>query len=79
VVKRSIFHVDEKIVHEAKPAALVLSFGGSTDLPSEMNLIRIFSQCGPLIENETGMHSKPKTVKVVFKKYIDAERVFQCC
>ncbi|KAM0822624.1 hypothetical protein ACQ4PT_071382 [Festuca glaucescens] len=76
VVKRSIIHVDEKMVHEVKPTALVLSFDGSTDLPSEMDLIRMFSQCGPLKETETIVQGNTKTVKVVFKKRVDAERAF---
>jgi hypothetical protein len=76
VVKRSIIHVDEKMVHEVKPTALVLSFDGSTDLPSEMDLIRMFSQCGPVKETETEVQGNTKTVKVVFKKRVDAERAF---
>jgi hypothetical protein len=76
VVKRSIIHVDEKMVHEVKPTALVLSFGRSTDLPSEKDLIRIFSRSGPLKETETEVHRNTNTVKVVFKKRVDAERAF---
>ncbi|KAM0888124.1 hypothetical protein ACQ4PT_028492 [Festuca glaucescens] len=76
VVKRSIIHVDEKMVHEVKPTALVLSFGRSADLPSEMDLIRMFSRCGPLKETETEVHRNTKIVKVIFKKRVDAERAF---
>ena len=76
VIKRSIIHVDEKMVHEVKPTALVLSFGRSTDLPSEMDLIRMFSLYGPLKETETEVHKNTNTVKVVFKKRVDAERAF---
>uniref|UniRef100_A0ACD5T9L1 Uncharacterized protein n=1 Tax=Avena sativa TaxID=4498 RepID=A0ACD5T9L1_AVESA len=76
VIKRSIIHVDEKMVHEVKPTALVLIFGRSTDLPLEMDLIRMFSLYGPLKETETEVHRNTNTVKVVFKKRVDAERAF---
>ncbi|CAM0955147.1 unnamed protein product [Alopecurus aequalis] len=76
VIKRSIIHVDEKMVHEVKPTALVMSFGRSTDLPSEMDLIKMFSLYGPLKETETEVHKNTNTVKVVFKKRVDAERAF---
>uniref|UniRef100_A0ACD5U1Z0 Uncharacterized protein n=1 Tax=Avena sativa TaxID=4498 RepID=A0ACD5U1Z0_AVESA len=76
VIKRSIIHVDEKMVHEVKPTALILIFGRSPDLPSEMDLHRMFSLYGPLKETETEVHRNTNTVKVVFKKRVDAERAF---
>uniref|UniRef100_A0ACD5TG35 Uncharacterized protein n=1 Tax=Avena sativa TaxID=4498 RepID=A0ACD5TG35_AVESA len=76
VIERSIIHVDEKIVDEWKPTALVLSFGRSTALPSESGLIKIFGRYGPLKESETEVQKNTNTVKIVFKKRADAERAF---
>ncbi|KAJ1263268.1 hypothetical protein BS78_09G170500 [Paspalum vaginatum] len=76
VVERSIIHVDEKMVDELKPTALVLSFGKSAALPSELDLIKMFNRYGPLKETDTEVHKDTNTVKVVFKKRADAERAF---
>jgi hypothetical protein len=76
VMERSIIHVDEKMVDELKPTALVLSFGRSAAIPSELDLVKMFSRYGPLKEGETEVHKETKTVKVVFKKRADAERAF---
>ncbi|KAL6841376.1 hypothetical protein ACP4OV_028894 [Aristida adscensionis] len=77
VIERPIIHVDEKMVDELKPTALVLSFGKSAALPSEMDVTRMFSCYGPLRETETEVHKNTNTVKVVFKKQNDAERAFR--
>jgi len=76
VMERSIIHVDEKMVDELKPTALVLSFGRSASIPSEYDLVKMFSRYGPLKEAETEVDKDTNTVKVVFKKRIDAERAF---
>ncbi|XP_020176772.1 PWWP domain-containing protein 5 [Aegilops tauschii subsp. strangulata] len=76
VIKRSIIHVDEKMVHDVNPTALVLCFGKSIALPSEMDFIRMFSRYGPLKETETEVHKNTNTAKVVFRKRVDAERAF---
>ncbi|XP_062231610.1 uncharacterized protein LOC133929043 [Phragmites australis] len=76
VIERSIIHVDEKMVDELKPTALILSFARSAALPSEMDLIKMFSRYGPLKETKTEVHKDTNTVKVVFKKRIDAEIAF---
>jgi len=76
VMERSIIHVDEKMVDELKPTALVLSFGRSASIPSELDLIKMFRRYGPLKEAETEVDKDTNTVKVVFKKRIDAERAF---
>ncbi|XP_062179866.1 uncharacterized protein LOC133884457 isoform X2 [Phragmites australis] len=76
VIERSIIHVDEKMVDEFKPTALVLSFGRSAAVPSVMDLIKMFSRYGPLKETETEVQKDTNTVKVVFKKRTDAERAF---
>ncbi|VAH20050.1 unnamed protein product [Triticum turgidum subsp. durum] len=76
VIERSIIHVDEKIVDEWKPTALVLSFGRSTDLLSETDLIKKFGRYGPLKESETEVQKSTNTIKIVFKKRADAEKAF---
>lgn len=76
VIERSIIHVDEKMVDELKPSALVLSFGRSASIPSELDLVKMFSRYGPLKEMETEVDKDTNTVKVVFKKRADAERAF---
>jgi hypothetical protein len=76
VIERSIIHVDEKIVDEWKPTALVLSFGRSTALPSETDLVKKFGRYGPLKESEIEVQKNTNTVKIVFKKRADAERAF---
>ncbi|GJN14640.1 hypothetical protein PR202_gb01488 [Eleusine coracana subsp. coracana] len=76
VIERSIIHVDEKMVDELKPTALVLSFGRAAHVPSETDLIKMFSRYGPLRETETEVDKDTNTVKVVFKKRSDAERAF---
>uniref|UniRef100_A0A0E0HFN5 PWWP domain-containing protein n=1 Tax=Oryza nivara TaxID=4536 RepID=A0A0E0HFN5_ORYNI len=76
VIERSIIHVDEKMVDEVKPTALVLSFGRSSALPSETDLVKMFGRYGPLKESEIEVHASSSTVKVVFKKRADAERAF---
>ncbi|KAK3135346.1 hypothetical protein QOZ80_5BG0417850 [Eleusine coracana subsp. coracana] len=76
VMERPIVHADAKIADELKPTALILSFGRSAALPSEMDLIKVFSRYGPLKEAETEVHKDTNTAKVVFKKRLDAERGF---
>nr|BAJ88753.1 predicted protein [Hordeum vulgare subsp. vulgare] len=76
VIKRSIIHVDEKMLHDVNPTALVFCFGKSIALPSKMDFIRMFSRYGPLKETETETHKNTNTVKVVFRKRVDAERAF---
>ncbi|XP_029117831.1 uncharacterized protein [Elaeis guineensis] len=75
--ERSVISLEEKIVDECTPTALILSFNGSSSLPSEMDLIRIFSRYGPLKEAETEVQRKTNHVKVVFKKRADAEIAFR--
>ncbi|CAN6346530.1 unnamed protein product [Urochloa humidicola] len=76
VIERSIIHVDEKMIDELKPTALVLSFGRSASIPSELGLVKMFSRYGALKETETEVDKNTNTVKVVFKKRADAERAF---
>jgi len=58
------------------PTALVLSFNNANSLPSETDLIRIFSRYGPLKEAETDVLEKTNRAKVVFKRRVDAETAF---
>ncbi|XP_073114597.1 uncharacterized protein [Elaeis guineensis] len=74
--ERSVISLEEKIVDECTPTALILSFNGASPLPSQTDLIRTFSRYGPLKEAETEVQSKTNRVKVVFKKRADAEIAF---
>lgn len=76
IAERSIVSVEEKIVDECMPTALILSFNKATCLPSETDLIRIFSIYGPLKEAETEVLRKTNRAKVVFKRRVDAETAF---
>ncbi|KAG1337985.1 hypothetical protein COCNU_04G002910 [Cocos nucifera] len=74
--ERSVISLEEKIVDECTPTALILSFNRSSPLPSQTDLIRIFSRYGPLKEAETEVQSMTNHVKIVFKKRADAEIAF---
>ncbi|KAI0497423.1 hypothetical protein KFK09_020647 [Dendrobium nobile] len=67
---------DEKTVEECNPAALILSFNDPNSLPSESDLIKIFSQYGPLKEAETEVSKKSRRASVMFKRGVDAEVAF---
>ncbi|WOL06325.1 hypothetical protein Cni_G15057 [Canna indica] len=73
---RSVISVEEKMVDECTPTALILNFNGSKPLPSETDLIRIFGRYGPLKEALTEVQPKNNRVKVVFKRRADAETAF---
>ncbi|RRT71445.1 hypothetical protein B296_00035539 [Ensete ventricosum] len=75
-IDRPIISVEEKMVDEFMPTALVLNFNGSSPLPSETDLIRIFSRYGPLKEAATEVQQKNNRVVVVFKRRADAEIAF---
>ncbi|XP_009402237.2 uncharacterized protein LOC103986084 isoform X2 [Musa acuminata AAA Group] len=75
-IDRPIISVEEKMVDEFMPTALVLNFNGSSSLPSETDLIRIFSRYGPLKEAATEVQQKNNRVVVVFKRRADAEIAF---
>ncbi|KAL0910915.1 hypothetical protein M5K25_019012 [Dendrobium thyrsiflorum] len=67
---------DDKTVEECNPAALILSFNDPNSLPSESDLIMIFSQYGPLNEAETEVSRKSRRASVMFKRGVDAEVAF---
>ncbi|RWW76739.1 hypothetical protein BHE74_00015141 [Ensete ventricosum] len=73
---RSAISIEEKMVEECTPTALILNFSGSKSLPSETDLIRVFSHYGPLKEAATEVQRKNNRVKVVFKRRADAEIAF---
>ncbi|PKA51902.1 Serine/threonine-protein kinase ATM [Apostasia shenzhenica] len=74
--ERPIISVEEKIVDERTPTAVILYFNSPNSLPSETDLIRIFSRYGPLKEADTYIEMKTNSAKVVFKKRVDAEMAF---
>ncbi|KAK1285435.1 hypothetical protein QJS10_CPB20g00373 [Acorus calamus] len=66
----------DKNANEYNPAELILRFAESDALPSEIDLINIFSRYGPLKESETEVLKKSNHAKVVFKRGPDAELAF---
>lgn len=73
--KQTTFFGDKRL-EDSTPTALILSFNEPGALPSETNLIRLFSRYGPLKEAETEVLSVTKCAKVVFKRRADAEAAF---
>ncbi|CAA6654805.1 unnamed protein product [Spirodela intermedia] len=73
--KQTTFFGDKRL-EDSTPTALILSFNEPGALPSETNLIRIFSRYGPLKEAETEVLGVTKCAKVVFKRRADAEAAF---
>ncbi|XP_078180062.1 uncharacterized protein LOC144574069 isoform X3 [Carex rostrata] len=76
--KRSIIRVEEKRLDECNPTALLLSFGTRYGtVPSEMDIVRIFSRYGPLKEWEMGkVEGSANRAWIVFKRRADAEMAF---
>jgi PWWP domain len=76
--KRPIIRVEEKRLDECNPTALLLTFGTRYGtVPSEMDIVRIFSQYGPLKEWEMEkMDGSTNRVWIVFKRRADAEMAF---
>ncbi|XP_074572928.1 LOW QUALITY PROTEIN: uncharacterized protein LOC141829372 [Curcuma longa] len=69
---RPIISDNAKMVDTYMPTALVLNFNRSSSLPSEIDLIRIFSRYGPIVE----VQQESNSVKLVFKRLTDAEMAF---
>ncbi|PKA62653.1 Serine/threonine-protein kinase ATM [Apostasia shenzhenica] len=61
---------------DCNPAALILNFSDPDALPSESDVIKVFSQYGPLKEEETEVSRKNKRASVVFRRGEDAEVAF---
>ncbi|OAY74338.1 uncharacterized protein LOC109724065 [Ananas comosus] len=76
VAAKNSININEDKVEECMPTALILHFSGSHALPSESDLIKIFSQYGPLREAEAEILKKSSCAKVVFKRRTDAELAF---
>ncbi|CAO2196051.1 unnamed protein product [Urochloa humidicola] len=57
-------------------AGLVLHFSGPTAVPSRSDLIKIFSQYGPVSEAKAEMANNANSAQVIFKRRMDAEAAF---
>lgn len=57
-------------------AGLVLHFSGPTAVPSRSDLIKIFSQYGPVSEAKAGIANNANSAQVIFKRRMDAEAAF---
>ncbi|CAO2181584.1 unnamed protein product [Urochloa humidicola] len=57
-------------------AGLVLHFSGPTAVPSCSDLIKIFSQYGPVSEAKAEIANNANSAQVIFKRRMDAEAAF---
>ncbi|CAM0147888.1 unnamed protein product [Urochloa decumbens] len=57
-------------------AGLVLHFSGPTAVPSRSDLIKIFSQYGPVSEAKAEIANNTNSAQVIFKRRMDAEAAF---
>ncbi|KAG0483633.1 hypothetical protein HPP92_011717 [Vanilla planifolia] len=67
---------DDKMLEECNPASLILNFSDADALPSESDLIKVFSHYGPLKEAATEVSRKSRRASVVFRRGADAEIAF---
>ncbi|GER51304.1 Tudor/PWWP/MBT superfamily protein [Striga asiatica] len=58
---------------ESSPAELILKFVQRNNIPSEINLNKMFRRFGPLMESETEVDHENGCAKVIFKRGCDAE------
>ncbi|CAA0814485.1 Tudor/PWWP/MBT superfamily protein [Striga hermonthica] len=58
---------------ESSPAELILNFVQRNNIPSEINLNKMFRRFGPLMESETEVDHESGCAKVIFKRGCDAE------
>ncbi|KAL0317495.1 UNVERIFIED_CONTAM: hypothetical protein Sangu_2163800 [Sesamum angustifolium] len=58
---------------ESSPAELILNFAERNNVPSEINLNKMFRRFGPLMESETEVDHDSGRAKVIFKRGSDAE------
>ncbi|KAL3649777.1 hypothetical protein CASFOL_006180 [Castilleja foliolosa] len=68
--------LDERVKRrkqESSPAELILSFAERSNIPSEINLNKMFRRFGPLMESETEVDHESGCAKVIFKRGSDAE------
>ncbi|KAL2227803.1 uncharacterized protein LOC105161140 [Sesamum indicum] len=68
--------IDESIKRrkqESSPAELILNFAERNNVPSEINLNKMFRRFGPLMESETEVDHDSGRAKVIFKRGSDAE------
>lgn len=73
---KPVDHLEESCEQDLSPTALILNFTDLNSVPSEANLIKIFSRFGPLNESETEVLKKSNRAKVVFERRSDAEAAF---
>ncbi|XP_059427816.1 PWWP domain-containing protein 5-like [Corylus avellana] len=73
---KPVDHLEESCEQDLSPTALILNFTDLNSVPSEANLIKIFSRFGPLHESETEVLKKSSRAKVVFERRSDAEAAF---
>jgi len=73
---KPVEHLEENCEQDLSPTALILNFTDLNSVPSETNLIKIFSRFGPLNESETEVLKKSNRAKVVFERRSDAEAAF---
>lgn len=73
---KPVDRLEESCEQDLSPTALILNFTDLNSVPSEANLIKIFSRFGPLHESETEVLKKSSRAKVVFERRSDAEAAF---
>ncbi|GFP92946.1 serine/threonine-protein kinase atm [Phtheirospermum japonicum] len=72
----TVIELDERVKRrrqESSPAELILNFAERNNIPSEINLNKMFRRFGPLMESETEVDHESGCAKVIFKRGSDAE------
>ncbi|XWS40734.1 hypothetical protein CRYUN_Cryun17cG0020900 [Craigia yunnanensis] len=67
---------DKEVVENASPAALFVTFGPGSSLPTKDDLIQIYSRYGALNMEDTDMFYNNFCARVVFLRSSDAEQAF---
>ncbi|XWS44170.1 hypothetical protein CRYUN_Cryun15aG0021500 [Craigia yunnanensis] len=67
---------DKEVVENASPAALFVTYGPGSSLPTKDELIRIYSRYGALDTEDTDMFYSNFCARVVFLRSSDAEQAF---
>lgn len=77
--KASVVNGDDLNAEEAENpslAGLVMNFGRASAVPSRSDLIKIFSQYGPVNEAKIDIADNANCAQVIFKRRMDAEAAF---
>ncbi|ERN06695.1 uncharacterized protein LOC18434896 [Amborella trichopoda] len=69
----SPLRIENKETQKDSPAALIISFARGFNLPSQTDLVGIFSKFGPLKESETEVSKDSGCARLVFERSSDAE------